>query len=420
MLFIPFIFFLCLTVYWWKKHQGLDICVYMSGLYAITSFFAIIVVIDDLLGVGGTLFDDSDIELNFFPTILFCSFLALSILPFSLIYNKRLENIENQNPRLLTTLSCLLILVSLVNIYIVADSTLDILSGDLSVVRDAVYKGEETPAAIKAQSLPFVLKYLYLLNYATILSIPIFFYYLCTGQKAWWFKLLLLIASVSGPIAAIQSADRNEFVFYGMMFLFCIIFFWKMMTKKVKALLVILTTFFASVFLVYIIAVSMARFEERDEGASGSIMAYAGQGYLNFCYFWENANFDLIAPEREFPMTAHFLYKVDSDEYRRLTRSGQQGFFISVFPTFIGEIMLDLSPIGMIIWVSYYMLIVFLIIKRKERESFDIGEVLIIFTLGVIPVFGIFYYRFFFFTHGFIILIASSMYALSKFKIKLL
>ena len=56
MFVIPFLWFTLLTVLLWRKHQGADISVYMSALYAFTSFLAIVIVAGDMMGEGGILF----------------------------------------------------------------------------------------------------------------------------------------------------------------------------------------------------------------------------------------------------------------------------------------------------------------------------------------------------------------------------
>ena len=86
MFFVPFIYFTLLTAYWWRKHRAYDICVYMSSLYAVTSFFEIVVVCGDMLGEGGILFGKTDLELGVVPTLLFCVVHTLGMLPFSLVY----------------------------------------------------------------------------------------------------------------------------------------------------------------------------------------------------------------------------------------------------------------------------------------------------------------------------------------------
>ena len=150
-----------------------------------------------------------------------------------------------------------------------------------------------------------------------------------------------------------------------------------------KRYAVIMGAPFVLLIVIYLGAVTQARFEEREGGVAASVLEYAGQGYLNFCYFWENQNTDEIATERELPLINHFLFKIDSNTERRAERAGKQGFFISVFASFIGDILLDLGFAGVSIWVIYFFLIGMLIIKSSHRTSFYIGEVLVIFLAAL-------------------------------------
>lgn len=420
MTLIPFIYFTGITIYWWRKHQGLDICVYMSSLYAFISLCSAIIEFGNLIGdgEGGILFDEYDVHLTLVPTLIYCVLLTLSLLPFSLLYRKDIKAIVPKAPLTLYFLSWFLIGISFLNLYLVADSTLDILGGDLAAVREAHYNGIMTPAQLKAESMPFILRALYYFNISTLLALPIFFYYTCFEKRPWWFKALLLFASISAPLAAIQTVDRTEIIYYALMFIYCLVFFWKHLSHKFKRRLSFFGLPFAGLALVYLIAVTQARFSE-DEGKSGAgVMAlqYAGQQQFNFCYFWDNADFSNIAPEREFPLIWHYAFNIDTDDIRRGDRSGEHGFFISVFATFIGDIMLDISPIGAAIWVLFYFLINFLIIGKAHREELSEGEMIILFTMAVIPIFGIFYYRYFHYLYTFMIILAVFVYIMSKIK----
>ena len=417
MVVVPFIFFTALAIHWWRKHQGIDVCVYMSALYALTSLFAIIIVAGDMLGEGGIAFDDSDLELGFIPTLLYCFFIGLCILPFSLIYKKDLNRISSRMPMVIDALSVFLILEALLNFYLIADSTLEILSGDLSTLRSDHYEGILSPAEVKAQSMPAILRFFYYFNASTILALPIWFFNLTCRKVNWIFNTLLLLTSLSMPLAGIQVADRTESVFYALMFVFCFLFFNKFITPKLRRRIALTGTLLAALALTYLIAVSVARFEDRDGGTGQSMAQYAGQGYLNFCFFWEHGKFEYISPEREFPLTWAYAFHVTNSPERRAERSGEQGFFMSIFPSFIGDIMLDLSPIGMIIWVLYYFLICCLLIKSSRRKEMDISDVLVIFVAAIVPTFGIFYYRLYNRASSFLVLIGLTVYVLSRYKL---
>lgn len=421
MVLVPFIYFTLLTLFWWKKHKGVDVCVYISGLYSFTSLCAVIIVFLRLLDEGGILFDEMDIELNILPTIVYITLLTLSILPFSLIYAKEIRTIQGYSPLFLDLFSWLLIGLSFLNLYLVADSTLDILGGDLEAVRAAHYEGILSPAQLKAEKMPAIFRYIYYLNTCTLLAQPLFFYYVCTpNQKKWWFKLLLLFSSFSVPISGIQAADRTEIMFYFLMLLYCCIFFQKMISKKMKRYALIFGTPIALLAVVYMVAVTQARFEDRGGGPLASAAEYAGQGYLNYCYFWEHQNTDEIATEREFPLINHVLFGIDSNPQRRDDRSGKQGFFISVFPTFVGDLLLDLGLAGASIWVCYFFLLGMLVIKCSHREVFYVGEMLLIFVMAAIPLFGVFYYKYYLFTYTLMMTIVICIYYLTSKQFKLL
>ncbi len=419
MIIVPFLFFTLLTIYWWYKHQGFDVCVYMSALYALTSLLAIIIVAGEMLDAGGILFDNYDLELNVVPTILYCALLTLGMLPFSMIYKKDIRDITTNNPLIIHALSALLFAVALLNLYLIADSTVEILSGDLSSVRSDHYKGIESPAQVKSESLPFILRFLYYFNVSTLLALPLAFYYMCFRKSQWWVVLILFFTSFSMPLAGIQSADRTEIVFYGMMFVACLILFSPHFSKKMKRAMRIGTIPVAIAALVYFIVVSDARFNKEEGGAEARAVQYAGQGYLNFCFFWEKGNTDYIAAEREFPLIAHYAFHIDNDDSRREMRSGQQGFFMSVFATYIGDVLLDLTPVGMFIWAGAFFFICCFIFKRPHREELSVGDLLAFFTLSIIPIFGIYYYRFMSMPSTFMILLVCAIMLLDKYKIRL-
>ena len=415
MYIFPFIYFISLTVYLCYRHRAFDVSVYMSSLYTITSLCAIIMVVGNNLEGSGVLVDGWEPDLGFVPTILYCGLLTLTILPFSLIRVEALKKITCTHPHLLFLFVLILLAQSLLNFYLVADSTLEILNGDLSAVRESHYDAEMSFADIKAASLPGVLRYFNYLNFTTILALPLFFYYTCAEKRSLWVTIVLLFISLSGPIKAIQGADRAELILYGEMFIFCIVFFQKILTSAVKKILWICGIPFAIAAGVYFVAVSSARFEDTNEGAAGSVLQYAGQSYLNFCYFYENANPDLFYPQREMPILSHVMLNSDYSDVKE-ERSAKEGFFIGVFATHVGAWFLDVGLVGCIIYSSFFALICLLLIKYFNRNEFEVTEVLVLFVLATVPIFGIFYYRFHNFAIALQYLFAGLLHLMSKFK----
>lgn len=419
MFIIPFIWFSVLTFLLWRKHGGLDACVYMSMLYTLTSFLAVVLVAGDMLGDGGILYYNGDDGFGVVPTIVYCTMLTISLLPFHLVYTKEIKSITCNSPLTLDAISIFLILESFLNLYLVADSTLDILSGDLSAIRNSVYAGDATPAQLKAETMGFLPRILQYFNTSTLLCLPILVYNLCYRHKPWWWNLLLFFASLSAPILAIQSADRTEIIYYALMLVYCLVFFWPQMPSRLRRKLMFALIPFALLGVVYVTAVSQSRFEDKSGGALARNIQYTGQGYVNFCYFWNNANYDHLAVERIFPLySKQVLNKVSTDANRK-DRSSQQGFFISVFATFIGDIMLDISPIGMMLWVTCFTFFGLLLIRTSHRTQYDVSEVILVFTMACVPIFGIFYYRYHAFFYTLYVAVALFFYFISRYRIRL-
>lgn len=415
MFILPLLFFLLLTGYLWKTHRGLDISVYMSLLYVTTSAMAVWIIMGDMMGEGGILFKNDNAEFNIVPTLLYCVFIGLCIMPFSMIHVREIKNITIRVPWVLDALSFMLIALALLNLYLVADSTMDILSGDLGSIRAEHYAGAETPAQQKAESLPFILRFFYYFTPATILSVPIFFVNICFRHKPWWLNGMLAFASLTAPIAGIQSADRTEFMYLSQMILFTLILFYHLLTRRTKIALALMGIPIAIAGVVYVTAVSMSRFEDRSGiSSTDRTIQYAGQGYINFCFFYENANTDYVSAEREFPLYHHYIKHKDSNAERRTKRMIQQGFFMSVFATFLGDMILDIGRLGMMVWAIFYFLAAMLAIKAPHRTEMDVSELLVIYLLAIVPIFGIFYYRFFAFPNTFTFGLVLAIYAFTR------
>ncbi len=415
MIFLPFIYFLFLTIYLWYKHRTFDVSVYMSSLYTFTSFCAIILVTGNMLEGGGILFNGWEPDLGIIPTLLYCTLLTVTIIPFSFIRTEKISNITNNKPLLLALLVVILLAQALLNLYLVADSTLDILNGDLNAVRESHYQEDMSLADIKAASLPGPLQYFNYLNYSTILALPLFFYYTCIEKRSLWITSILFFISLSAPLKSIQAVDRAELILYGLMFIFCCVFFKNVFTSSIKRLFTWTSIPVVALAVLYLTAVSSARFEKTDEGTSGSVLQYAGQSYLNFCYFYENANPNLIYPQREFPVISHAVFKSDYGEVKK-ERTAKEGFFIGVFATHVGAWLLDIGLVGCIIYTFAFSIICLLTIKYFNRSSYDISEVLVLFVLATVPLFGIFYYRFHSFQIALQYIIVGMLYLISKYK----
>ena len=416
--FVPLIYFAGLTYYFWQKHRTYDLAGYMSTLYTITSLCCVIMVLGGFMNArgGGVLIDGYEPDFGIIPTVLYCGLITITILPFSFIRPEKLEHIGNVHRYILYAFTLLIILQGLVVIYLVGGFITDIFNGDFKALKNYGYAGDITPADAKMLTMPFPIQILYYFSFMTLLALPLFFYYSCVEKRSLWLVAPLLVVSISPILRGVLMADRTEIIHYGLMFFFCLVLFQNFITKKVRNFILLTSLPVLAVGLTYLIAVSSSRFESEDEGAGGSMLEYAGQSYANFCYFYDNHNSELYYIERETPLISYFIFKnqyVDTKE----ERSAKEGFFIGVFASHVGSWLLDIGVIGATLLSLIFALIVCLVINKYNRVQFDVADLLMLFALGAVPTFGVFYYRYYSFQTAVVYAAAILLFLLSKFVI---
>ena len=419
LIYIPFIFFLTLTIYFWKKKGYIDVGVFLFAEYTLTSFFALLCVKLNLLGNGGILFTNATLQLNIIPTLLYCTLISAVIIPITRLDFSKFSHIDIVNHHIFDIFTYVLMCVALLNIYIIGDGLVEaIKSGDWAAIRSAHYSGELNAGVIKSQSLPKILGYFYYFNRTTPLALPCFFYSICFLNKSRLYNICLLLTSISVPLAGVLNADRTQFVLYTQELLICFFLFRQHIKqehlKKLKVLFYPLIT----IVIMYLSAVTISRFAEREDGATGGAIQYAGQSYLNFCYFYEHANNDHIYTNRILPLTNHFINsELDYSEEIRDIKSDEQGFYVGVFSTFLGDILLDVGMTGLIIWVLAFITFITCIVINTDN-FLTFGHILCLYILIVIPAFGIFYYPYYLYTNGICIVVALCMSILFHFRFK--
>lgn len=363
---------------------------------------------------GGVLIDGWEMDFGVVPTILYCGLVTLTIYPFSFIRPEKLKTVNNVHRHIIFAFTLLIIIQGLIVYYLVGGSIFDIMNGDFNDLKNAGYEGDITPADAKMLTMPFPIQVLYFFSFMTLLGIPLFFYYTCVENHSLWITAPLLAVSISPVLRGMLAADRTEIIHYGLMFLFTLVFFRGLITKTMKRFLIIFSVPVLLVGATYVVAVSAARFETSDEGAQGSMLEYTGQSYINFCYFYDNHDRSLFYLEREFPITSLALFKsqyVDTKD----ERTAREGFWVGVFASHVGSWFIDTGEFGAIIISVLFALFCCLVIKRYNRTEFDIADILMLFALGAVPTFGIFYYRYYSFQTAVVSATAVVLYLLSKF-----
>lgn len=394
-LYIPFIWFLVLTIVLICRNGGVEVSAFLSAQFAFTSLCAIICVNMGYLEGGGIHYTAHTLQLGILPTLLYCILHTILILPFARLNSLQLSDIPIVHLRIFNYFAYFLMAVALLNIYVVMENVVQVLvGGDFATVRSAHYAGEDTLAMQRVKSLPRILGYFYYFNRTTILALPCFFYSLCFLNKKWYFNLALFISALSLPLVGIMNVDRTEFLFFIQTCCVCLLLFRLFIKQRQRTFLKKILVPCAVLMFGYFAMVTIARFGDREGGAEGGFFQYAGQGYLNFCFFFDNCNSSCLHMERMFP----FFSKITQGDINYVNLrdqiSQEQGFFISVFPTYLGDFLCDTGMVGMLIWVIGFLVLLLLTLPKQTSQPY-FGQIFWYYMMATIPMFGIFYYPYF-------------------------
>jgi hypothetical protein len=134
-----------------------------------------------------------------------------------------------------------------------------------------------------------------------------------------------------------------------------------------------------------------------DTGAFDSLVAYSGQSFVNFNYFFCEYSAKGIRLDRIFPLTNYFIWHPGWNlaDYRDLIWS-DSGLNIGVFFTFLGDLLIDLGHTGMVIYVLLFSIVSTLVCRSANEDgTIRLSRLFIILVLFLIPLQGIFYYSYY-------------------------
>lgn len=381
MIYLVFCFFMILFLI--ARAKQYTIASYLIGVYTFSVFFSII------------LYHSSSAPeyqyANFIPSMLFCVFLLFYFIPFfkkefiiessdNRIFLRRFE-IVGKGLSLILIIGCIFLLTKIK----------EAIAYGLVDTRIAMYKDENvfTSYNIIEHIGHSILKWLGGLCYTVLIM---FFYAYSFIRKQYLLKVLLLISSLSAIYLGLLVGGRTNLMYWMLTFIFCLVLFWPNLSAKKKRQITMVSLVTLALLFAYLIFISIGRAAAAHGGETESfLLTYAGQSYLNFCYFYENLNFHHYTGYRIFPLTSSLLFgSFDLNEYRDLIMF-KSGMNIGIFYTFLGDIFVDTGLIGMFLYSVIYYIIVKKVMKRK---FFTLSDLLILGILYQIPLHGLFYYSF--------------------------
>lgn len=385
---------MALFIYLRQKHGGIDVSAFLTLLYAFMSFFAIIIEIRGVYDINGVC---ERTPITFGAVFSYCALLTLSIIPFSRLRSTTLKNITITKTMLYDVVSWGLILTFILTLIMLFSDIYTALTSDLSEVRSMVYGDDE------GHHVSGLRWWLLLPNtlFSQFSPIAILFFYINVSQsrKSKLFNYMLLASSITPILSAILIAGRTQIIYWLLSYLLCFFLFKNQMNAEQRRIVVRPFLVFAGAFVLFFASVTLARFTsntlDSDTNTLNSVIAYTGQAFINYNNFYNHYICHQISFNRIMPVSHYFV--IDPGwtlkNYRAQIMT-QTGMNIGVFYTFLGDLMVDLSKVGMTIFVLLFAGISTFLSRQEEDNSIPIYRMLLVQLLILIPLQGLFYYSF--------------------------
>jgi oligosaccharide repeat unit polymerase len=269
------------------------------------------------------------------------------------------------------------------------DNIFQILNGNPKALRIALSNGE----SISEKPNPIIMM-ASIFGEFSIIMLLFYFYSICFLKRSRLFNTITLLSSMSIILIAIAGVDRSRVIYWMITYGAMIVLFRDKMSKKQHKNVLVVSAFILSFVVIYFLAVTFSRFETDTGGSNGSIISYAGQSFINFCYFFDTVNYPEFSLQRIFPLFYKlFVHNgINSSTALNSAISLKTQKEIGVFSTFIGDIMVASGKIASVIYCFVFFVVARTLIgfKRRKRVYFD--QMLIVFCLITIPMLGVFIY----------------------------
>lgn len=377
MLYIPFTYFSALFIFIFKRHR-FDASAYITLLFVVTSFLSIIMNSD------GAYVDLKYITIV--PTFLYCFLITLLIIPIYRYDTSSIVVIKSSSSFFIKFTSNLFFYCSiLLAIFYAPDYIKNFVLGEFASQKKLIFE-----EGLQLTKYPIYIEILLypariIISPFSLYMIFIFFQSIVETNK---FNIKALIGSFAAILIGILNVDRSKIFFWIILFGLSTVVYWSFLSRRHRTKIKLIFIIFVSLFSLYIAVVTISRYGESESGAFGSIINYAGQPYLNFCYFFnEFHNPDGVTLKYLFPAThCYVIGDYDSSIALQQEMTERTGIFTGVFYTVLGDFLVSDGLLGPFLIVGVYLVLANLILKRNKAVSFE--KLLLAFFLMFIPTLG--------------------------------
>ena len=396
MIAVPFIYFTLLAVYLIRRNKGIDISAFLVMVYAFSAFMSILLDIFGVYDINGVY---EKIPVSPVATITYCALITLAVIPFRRINSLDLRAVDMQKYWLVDLFSWVLIITFFITAYNTFTHLDTILHSNLKDIRDDMYSNVEGTKVSGIEWLLALPETLF--SQFSPVALLLYFVNIAKERKSKLFNWLLLLASLTPVIKAVLIAGRTQPIYWFLSFMALYILFRPMMEQQQRRKALMPFVVFGGMVGLFVAAVTVARFAMADiaddTGTFDSLLAYSGQSFVNFNYFFTQYTAHGIHLDRIFPLTNYFIWHPgwNLEDYRDMIWS-YSGLNIGVFFTFLGDLMIDLGHFGMVIYVLlFYLVSTYVCRSANEEGTIRLSRLLIILMLFLIPLQGIFYYSYY-------------------------
>ncbi len=394
MVYLPAIFF-GLCFFNSIRKYGWNVEALLFSIYFVTGIASILLDANNLYD-----YNCLKMDLGFFAPIAYCLLLYICIKPFEGI-NKgtAICEVVVKNNRIVKYTVVIFFVIFIIDLYVASTSFTQILANStLAQLRHNSYGEDRVSFYNHLQGLPrYICAATTFFFASSFYLLVIFFVNVINRKNKWYYNVMALLASMNQLIGSVFQADRSQFVYWIMMFVLLYTFFYKSIGRRHLKI-----TMFAYILPVivlgfsYILAVSLSRWGDSDNGTGGGMVLYLGQNFFNFCnytnYFWDTPH-SLV---ELFPLT-HYLMGETYWDWCDLVES-RTHIFIKNFSTFLGYICSISGPIIMIIYAIFYNRISTLMLYRKSNVV-SLWYVTRFWIVALVPACGFFCYPYSFETN---------------------
>lgn len=387
MIAIPFVFFLYLFVKYYKKNGLYSISTGLLGIYTVFSFFAILIDLTDSYS-GICPYVDISIE----SPILYCGLLYLVIHPFLNI--RETEIISVSSVKEYTYIDVVVYLYLFVFIGMVLLTYQDLFRNlQLLVLNDNLKAdfrfGREEVLSITGFSL-YLYNRLRILSFGSLNLIFLMFYSMAYRNKSMKYYIALILGSLSSVYDGILHIDRSIVVYWGMVFIMCLLMFYRNLDGSNKKIIKYTFGIFGGILLAYVAFINILRFSSGDMNSDSYLISYLGQSYVNFCTFVQKLELPEYSTIHVFPVYNNIVNPGYHGEDWHMYIEWRTGIFIMCFSTFVGEFISNMGIWWTILWCVAFSFICRRLLYRENPGEIKLSQYYLLFALLCMPYLGVF------------------------------